>query len=157
MRDELATVSTAPSFAVRLPTEMQWERAARSDDPYQAQEHRWPFVATAAEVPHRANVRGSGIETTSGVGVFAPNNVGVYDFAGNTWEWMDNAYDADDRTGFVRVADGESPKGPLSLRGGSWFDRPELASCSSRSGFPPSGWYNFMGFRVVLSLAKNEN
>ena len=157
MATELAAVSKDPTFQVRLPTEAQWERAARASSASGWHEQRWPFGDNENSVPQQANVRGSDIGSVSGVGVFSPNPIGLYDMAGNAWEWMDNVYQSDSPETFARVGADDKPSGNLSLRGGSWFSRPERASCSYRGWRHPDYWDDFIGFRVVLSLAENEN
>lgn len=164
MRQDIESVSTLKNYAVTLPTEDQWERAARAKDLTAADERRWPWVGDdVKEVPQRANVSGSGIEHVSAVGVFAPNPIGLFDMAGNAWEWMDNLY-ADSTVGFARVdigrdlmthADLDECDRP-ALRGGSWFIRPVRARCSSRNMFHPDNWNDVVGFRVVLSLVSSS-
>jgi len=63
---------------------------------------------------------------------------GVMDMAGNVWEWQANYSSKEKRY--------------LGLRGGSWGGYENLARVSFRSLYLPSNWYNFFGFRVVVSL-----
>ena len=163
------TVTTAlTDYRVSLPTEAQWERAARAKregDTMSWHEQRWPWGENETLAATYANVKPSGIGGTSAVGAFPPNDIGLHDIAGNAWEWMDNAYSPDAKT---TSYPGWPDARPLkthqdldkcdrpSLRGGSWFDLPEQASCSYRLKYLPVDWLNLMGFRVVLSLAENE-
>ena len=140
-----------------MPTEAQWERAARVRSVSEWHEHRWPFGDDENSVPQQANVDGSDIGSVSGVGVFPPNPIGLYDMAGNAWEWMDNVYQSDSPETFARVGADDKPSGDLSLRGGSWINRPVHASCSYRFRVRPGSLGAVVGFRVVLSLAENEN
>ena len=70
---------------------------------------------------------------------------------------MDNVYQSDSPEKFVRVGADDKRAGLFSLRGGSWGNRPEQASCSYRDRDRPDLWNYFIGFRVVLSLTENEN
>ena len=98
------------------------------------------------------------------MGAFPANDAGLYDMVGNVWEWMDNAYLSEAKS-YPRWPDAKPLETDedwekcdrLSLRGGSWFLPPEHASCSYRIRLRPVSWGYDLGFRVVLSLAKNEN
>lgn len=144
-------------YQVMLPTEPQWERAARAKNLTGTHEGRWPWGDEAKSAPQRANIQASGIDDVSPVGVFAPSAIGLYDMAGNVREWMDNRYESFPSETIVRVERDATPGGERrSLRGGSWFDLPEDASCSSRLRLLPDDSNYFIGLRVVLSLAKSE-
>ena len=150
-------------YGVHLPTEEQWERAARAKSLTAAHTQRWPFGDDEAQVKTLANV-GQDIDHTSGVGVFPANAIGLYDMAGNAWQWMDNLYSGTSADRYPRVeqhrvlkTDTEVSKCDRpALRGGSWIFGPESASCSYRDRALPDGSFNYFGVRVVLSLAKSE-
>ena len=162
-------------YAVRLPNEVQWERAARATGLGEKDWHqaRWPFGNDETRVKQLANVGDDpgiielgdpGVERVSSVGMFASTRAGLFDMAGNAWEWMDNRFEdpIDDDLPRVELGDEliwlrDDKKGKaLSLRGGSWDDDPEDASCSYRFGAQPGSWYPGLGVRMVLSLAKSE-
>lgn len=144
-------------YDVRLPTELQWERAARAQSLSAAHADRWPWGDEASVAAQRANVRTTELGGTSSVGLFAPNAIGLHDMAGNVWEWMDNRFEPSKGKAFARVQAIDTydqvAKDDMSLRGGSWVDNPEDASCSSRDWFLPVNSFNYFGVRVVLSLA----
>lgn len=164
----------------RLPTEWQWERVARLVSEDAAQDSQYPGGVVETEVHRSANVRGSGIQSPSVVGCFAPNALGIHDLHGNLWEWQDNLYSGEALfEGCTRLPkistplsigsngiatagadwlkthedeEGDQSDGP-ALRGGSWNNSADLARASFRSGSSPLGWDINLGFRVVLSLA----
>ncbi len=144
-------------YEVRLPTEAQWERAARAQSLSTAHQDLWPWGDDESTIAQRANVATTGIGEASAVGLFAPNAIGLHDMAGNVLEWMDNTYERSSHKDFPRVLPTQRHESlsqePLSLRGGSWVARPERASCSFRNrDLPGNSLINF-GVRVVLSLA----
>jgi formylglycine-generating enzyme required for sulfatase activity len=148
----MQTQDLQAGYAIHLPTELQWERAARASSLSSSHTDPWPW-GTQEDVAQRANISESGIEHVSSVGSFAPNPIGLCDMAGNAWQWMDNGYESEDRSMNTRInADEELPHHP-ALRGASWPSSPHRARCSSRDGYRPGGWNDLLGFRVVLSLA----
>ena len=129
-------------YRYQLPTEAEWEYAARagSTGPYHG--------SLDAIAWYGAN---SG--QTGPVGQKQPNAWGLHDMHGNVWEWCQDWYDADYyRTlGTPRALD---PRGPASgqqrvLRGGSWYKFLWFLRVSSRFAFRPSGRFPHVGFRCV--------
>ena len=139
-------------YEVRLPTELQWERAARATSATQSDERLWPWGDEEKVAHLNANIRQSNIGHASTVGMFPPNPVGLYDLAGNLWEWQNNGYDENTLSTDVPLADKAEAKRP-ALRGGSWNSTADSARCSYRSRSDPDYWNAHVGFRVVLSLA----
>ena len=149
----------APEYQVMLPTEVQWERAARADSITTADSRRWPWGDDEKQAEQRANLSQK-IGSPCAVGLYPPNPIGLYDMVGNAWEWMDNLYQSkpakmDGVKKDVDLISGETvdKSDTPTLRGGSWFNVPDNARCSCRDRAPPGDWGDDIGLRVVLSLA----
>jgi Sulfatase-modifying factor enzyme 1/NACHT domain len=140
------------SWRVTLPSELEWEKAARgglSDAVFS-----WGDNPD----PNRANYSDTEIGNTSAVGCFPANGFGLNDMLGNVWEWtrslwgtdLPYPYDPNDRRRENLTARDEVGR---VVRGGSWLYPLVSVRCASRSGSPPDGHYGNLGFRVVLRSA----
>lgn len=134
----------------RLPTEAEWERAARS-----GLEHKlYPW---GDEAPDGARVcwmraqLGGTMPGTLPVRSFPQNAYGIYDMAGNVWEWCNDWY----RDPYYYTSPESNPEGPesgqfRSRRGGAWNVREAFRlRCSNRGAMLPDGFWPNLGFRCV--------
>lgn len=126
----------------RLPTEAEWEYAARGGKKTQNTKYAGGYSLDYVGW-YGSNSGGK----THPVGTKAANELGLYDMSGNVCEWCEDWY------GDYRSYDTDNPKGASSgssrvIRGGSW-NNTELCRVSSRSNFGPGYRYYGSGFRVV--------
>ncbi len=145
-----------PDYRLRLPTEGEWERAARAGSM-----GKFPWADDDSDIDQRANVNRT-VGSATSVGSYAPNAFGLYDMAGNVWEWQTNLYSSEykkeiiDANTVLNIGKTWQTSDKPSLRGGSWADSSDFARCSCRDGFHRGGWDDDIGFRLVLSLADSE-
>ena len=149
-------LSESTGAAYRLPSESEWEYAARArtTTPF----HTGRTISTDQANYDGNYVYGSGRrgryrERTTPVGTFAPNAFGLYDVHGNVWEWTEDCWHDDyggaPSDGMAWTRNGDC--GRRVLRGGSWIDYPRDLRSANRYGSIAGSRVAGAGFRVRRS------
>jgi formylglycine-generating enzyme required for sulfatase activity len=126
----------------RLPTEAEWEYAARAGT---KTKYYWGDTINDAYLWYNNNSGG----TTNPVGKKKPNAWGLYDMSGNVWEWVEDWYD---EVYYIKSPDINGPSsGKIRvLRGGSWNFKAGDGRLSYRGGSDPDSGEDYDGFRLVF-------
>lgn len=130
----------------RLPTEAEWEYAARSG----LADKNFPYGDQIDSTQANFGKKFKGLNE---IGKSKPNSYGLFDMAGNAWEWVNDYYS---ETYYAQSPE-ENPKGPLSgrfrvIRGGSWHSGAMCVQVYFRNALSPS-WVDFaVGFRCVKDI-----
>jgi serine/threonine protein kinase len=132
-----------------LPTEAQWEYAARGND---GRLYPWGNEEPSCELT-RFNGCGEGAAPVGSHSPAGDSWIGAQDMAGNVWEWTSSWYNRD----YYAVAPSENPKGPETgenhaMRSGGWSSEPlRLRTAHRGAGVVPEGANNFIGFRCSFT------
>ena len=141
----IAKLNNLTGKQFRLPTEAEWEFAARGGNASKG--YKYSGSNDIDEVAWYSN---NSRNKTHEVGMKLPNELGLYDMSGNVWEWCNDWYDDYSSTSQI------NPTGPSSgssrvNRGGSWLIPARGCRVSFRNNTTPSNTITSMGLRLVLS------
>ena len=132
----------------RLPTEAEWEYAARGGN----QSLGFTY-AGSNDINAVAWYNSNSVNTTHPVGTKAPNELGIYDMSGNVSEWVNDRYSET----YYSISPSTNPPGPSTgtqrvLRGGYFEDVVSHCRSAYRSGINTFGNYNYFGLRIAEDL-----
>ena len=144
----LKKLNALTGMTYRLPTEAEWEYAARGGD-----QSKGFIYAGSNDVKQVAWDSENSMGATQAVGQKHPNELGLYDMCGNVWEWCSDWYDEK----YYSKSPAKDPQGPESgdnhvIRGGSWINYPAWYRVSDRYFNHPNDRRTYLGFRVVCPL-----
>jgi formylglycine-generating enzyme required for sulfatase activity len=131
----------------RLPTEAEWEYAARSGG-------KQELYSGGNRVDPLAWFERNSKAHTHPVGKKSPNHLGIYDMSGNVWEWVNDLY----TNNYYQSSPERNPQGPDQglgriFRGGCWEARPRHLSTTYRYWFSPRNKVMYLGFRLAEGVS----
>ena len=141
-----------PGMTFRLPTEAEWEYACRAGTTTRFFWGDDPTYNTLSQYAWWSGDSGATTHPVGSLGAGSANPFGLFDMAGNVWEWCGDWY------GPYTTATETDPTGPATgsfhvVRGGSWFHGDTFCRSANRSYSGPDDRFSSIGFRVVLAQA----
>ena len=147
-QDFIRTLNRRSERTFRLPTEAEWEYAARSG----GQDEKYAGTNDQESLEDFAWYRVNSNGQTRFIGMKKPNSLGLHDMSGNVREWCSDWYGED----YYNISPRENPQGPDNgeyrvIRGGAWGLPKGLARTTYRDAAKPNQRRNDIGFRLALS------
>jgi iron(II)-dependent oxidoreductase len=144
-------VSSRTGRKFRLPTEAEWERAARGDR--EGALFPWGDEPPQSLTNYADRCAGYWKSGPEPVGRAEANSYGLYNMCDNVHEWCSDWYAAD----YYAISPEQNPRGPetgerRASRGGSWRHHIKISRCAARSSIPPEFKYADYGFRVACDV-----
>jgi formylglycine-generating enzyme required for sulfatase activity len=145
----IAELSGSTGQTYRLPTEAEWEYAARDG----GKMVKWAGTSSENKLGDFAWYDANSMDRTHPVGLKKANALGFYDMSGNVWEWTGDFY----AENYYQKSGRDNPRGPdegtdRALRGGCWLDRAKDCRAAIRFHFNPANSFKSIGFRLVRQI-----
>ncbi len=145
----LAELERLTGQTYRLPTEAEWEYAARDG----GKMVKWAGTSSENKFGDYAWYDANSGDKTHPVGLKKANALGFYDMSGNVWEWTSDWYGEQ----YYQKSARDNPRGPDEganrlLRGGCWLDRAKDCRTAIRFSFNPANSFKSIGFRLVRQV-----
>jgi len=145
-KDGRVTTDITKVLGYRLPTEAEWEYAARGGN--KSRGYQYAGSSTVGDVAWYDSNSGN---KTQEIGKKAPNELGIYDMSGNVWEWCSDWYG--DYSSSAQTNPYNSTAGSYRVvRGGSWVNYATLTRVAYRDIYSPTGTYAYLGFRICRTV-----
>ena len=146
-QDFIKKLNEKTGMNYRLPTEAEWEYAARSG----GLKEQWAGTNDEDKIGEYTWYGYTAKGRTHGVAGKTPNAIGLYDMSGNVWEWCSDWYDKE----YYKISSNKDPQGPSEgknrvIRGGSWRSKDKgIRTTDRNSFFPASKKFSTTGFRLA--------
>jgi formylglycine-generating enzyme required for sulfatase activity len=145
-KDGRITIDPSKVVGYRLPTEAEWEYAAKGGN--KSEGYKYSGSDNVSDVAWYSSNSGS---KTQEVGKKAPNELGLYDMSGNVWEWCSDWYGS--YSSSAQTNPYNSTAGSYRvLRGGSWSNYATYARVAFRSNLSPTVTSYYLGFRICRTV-----